>query len=66
MARPDWKDAPEWANYLAMDRSGFWYWHELKVHAISGAWMSDGHGRVERGSCYAPDWRETLEERPHA
>lgn len=26
--KPDWKDAPEWANYLVMDPSGSWLWFE--------------------------------------
>ena len=30
MNKPNWKDAPEWANYLAMDSDGSWYWFELE------------------------------------
>lgn len=26
--KPDWKDAPEWAMWLAMDMDGEWYWFE--------------------------------------
>jgi hypothetical protein len=26
--KPDWKDAPGWANWLAQDDSGYWYWYE--------------------------------------
>lgn len=26
--KPDWKDAPEWANWLAMDPDGGWCWFE--------------------------------------
>ena len=25
---PDWKDAPEWAQWLAMEAGGGWYWFE--------------------------------------
>jgi hypothetical protein len=28
--KPDWKDAPEWANWLAMDEDGEWFWRESK------------------------------------
>lgn len=28
MNKPDWKDAPEWANWLAMDSDGIWWWYE--------------------------------------
>lgn len=24
--KPDWKDAPEWATWLAMDCIGSWWW----------------------------------------
>lgn len=26
--KPDWKDAPEWANWLGQDVFGAWYWLE--------------------------------------
>lgn len=32
--KPDWKDAPEWAMWLAQDCNGDWYWFEEKPHAI--------------------------------
>lgn len=28
--KPNWKDAPVWANWLAMDGNGLWCWFELK------------------------------------
>lgn len=28
--KPDWKDAPEWAQWLAMDGDGCWFWFEAK------------------------------------
>lgn len=28
--KPDWKDAPEWANWLAMDGNGTWVWFAAK------------------------------------
>lgn len=30
MTRPDWKRAPKWAQWLAMDASGAWYWFAEK------------------------------------
>jgi len=30
MSKPDWGDAPEWANYLAMDDDYTWWWYEKK------------------------------------
>lgn len=28
--KPDWKDAPEWSNWLAMDPNGLWCWYEYE------------------------------------
>lgn len=47
--KPNWKDAPEWANYLAMDASG-----EHEIHVLFGA-----RNRAERDY-----WRDSLEQRP--
>jgi hypothetical protein len=66
MSKPDWKDAPEWANYLAMDRDGTWCWHEKYMTPQSGMWMSESRGKVAIAAEPDDAWRETLEERPHA
>ena len=60
--KPDWKDAPEWANYLAMDEDGNWYWYESEPRPWSTYW-----GRTCGQTCLASeseDWTETLEQRP--
>lgn len=38
--KPSWDDAPEWAQYLAMDEGGCWYWHGGEPHwdAADGCW----------------------------
>jgi len=28
MSKPSWNDAPQWANWLAMDSDEGWYWYE--------------------------------------
>lgn len=28
--KPSWDDAPEWANYMAMDDNEDWHWYEKK------------------------------------
>lgn len=40
---PDWKDAPEWANWLAMDEGDRWYWFANVPHydSATGEWASD-------------------------
>lgn len=59
--KPDWKDAPEWAQYSARDEDGRWFWHQAPPYFIDycGAWRSiarweptgqlgDGSARPER------------------
>lgn len=48
---PDWKYAPEWANHLAMDGNGKWYWYESPpvFDPIRDMWVeAEDGGRVER------------------
>lgn len=35
---PSWNDAPNWANWLAQDKSGKWYWFNVRPYARSDAW----------------------------
>jgi len=39
--KPDWKEAPEWAKWLAMDGDGYWGWYEHKPEwdIESNQWM---------------------------
>lgn len=60
--KPDWKDAPEKAKWLAMDECGKWYWHfkkpTLSLTRFGYYWESG-----ERS--HAPvDHTNTLEKRP--
>lgn len=61
---PDWKDAPEWAQWVAQDEDGDWYWYENKPRLFDKHWMIDG-GKTEFKffDIHTPDWRETLQER---
>ena len=60
--KPEWKDAPEWANYLAMDSDGEWFWYESPPGIGLKCW------RVSEGACSnagtEQHWRETKEARP--
>jgi hypothetical protein len=61
VAKPQWSDAPEWANWLAMDESGVWFWYESQPQFFHGAWcngLSFMRARVGDGA------KESLEERP--
>ena len=60
--KPDWKDAPEWARYLAMDSTGYWFWFEEKPRDMATHWLVYNNGRFSLAS-EGIDWTKTLEER---
>ena len=64
--KPDWKDAPEWASWLAMDEDGDWFWYESEPKLGSyGSWC-----RMKGQALLVPpeeeriDHKKTLEPRP--
>ncbi len=61
--KPDWKDAPEWANYLAMDKDGQWKWHQRTPVMFKDAWVCGG---MTRHASYQDviDWEQSEESRP--
>jgi hypothetical protein len=60
--KPNWKDAPPWANYLAMDEDGCWYWYNNKPSRKHNSWKEeDGHLEIAEWSV---NWKESLEQRP--
>lgn len=75
MNKPDWKDAPEWAQWLAQDSDGEWYWFEVKPvltesndDSGEGVFMyplseykNDLLSGLAGKDCYNPNWRDTLE-----
>lgn len=62
MIKPDWKDAPEWANWMAMDEDGEWFWYEHRpITWGDGVWIKvEGEKRF----IYSTPWIDTLQERP--
>jgi hypothetical protein len=59
--KPDWKDAPEWAQWLAQDYDGEWVWHEERPKLTEGCWFSLGRSR---GAGYDGRPPPPLEPRP--
>ena len=61
--KPDWKDAPEWANWLAKDKNGCWFWYEdnPSINDINNVWSSDKFILCADNFC--EDWKDSLEER---
>ncbi len=66
--KPDWKDAPAWAKFLAMDSDGIWSWYENEpliereddcywtTLSESELWLT-----MPETQSY---WKNSLEERP--
>jgi hypothetical protein len=79
MSKPDWRDAPEWANFLAQDLDGRWNFYSSKP-AISwpmnSPFVSEWSPLMDDKWWGRPDyevtfpgqananWRDTLEPRP--
>lgn len=42
--KPSWKDAPDWANWLAGDAYGF-VWAEFEPPMEDGQWIDDDTGK---------------------
>ena len=62
--KPDWKDAPDWAMWLAMDEDGTWYWFEnepTNEPIVEGGRFSVSGGDWCRA--YVHGWETSLEER---
>lgn len=66
--KPDWKDAPEWAKYLAMDSDGWWYWYENEPVKSYGGWNIRGehdHDSNRYASAHGYiTWQDSMEPRP--
>lgn len=65
--KPDWSQAPSWANWLAKDRHGMWWWHshEPWIHSLHEDWMSLGD--QQNNPPFRDDpagWKFSLEQKP--
>lgn len=61
--KPSWDDAPEWANYLAMDDDGEWYWFEMEP-AYDGAMWNQRGGQASLAISNEESGLDSLEQRP--
>lgn len=61
--KPSWDDAPYWAEWLAMDGMGEWFWFESmpRPHE-SGVWES--YERVQEAGRPVREFALSLERRP--
>jgi hypothetical protein len=60
--KPDWKDSPEWANWLAQDDDGSWFWFEAEPIVDDGSWVNFKQRYCAAGN--GVGWRDSLERRP--
>jgi len=63
--KPEWSDAPEYANWLAQDEDGEWWWFEGEPKLDSDCFYC--HSKREDQASIGRvlgDWRKTLERRP--
>jgi hypothetical protein len=72
--KPDWKSSPPWANWLACNWKGYWFWFSYKPQPRlkTQIWKVldiKGHDAVFAGFKYSEpspyrEWIKTLEKRP--
>jgi hypothetical protein len=68
--KPSWKDAPEWANYRAMDEDGEWFWYEKEPILNESEGMLKNYDvdnifiKYESAKLYGVCWYKSLEKRP--
>ena len=60
--KPSWDDAPEWAQCLAMDTDGIWYWYENNPVRRNLTWGANGGKMREAVPCVSL-WDKSLEKR---
>ena len=61
--KPDWKDAPEWADHLAQDFHGQWHWFRGGPKPDGQYWLASKYYN-QRAFKPNPNWKETIETRP--
>jgi hypothetical protein len=61
--KPSWDDAPEWANYLARDHDGSWWWYEHEPTLERGEWFPVKSSKFDLPHALE-DVMPTLEQRP--
>ena len=65
MNKPEWRNAPDWAEWMAQDEDGQWGWYENEPPLGSWSWIWEGG---EWADCNfdgrSDDWTASLEPRP--
>ena len=63
----DWSKAPEWANYIAMDKDGEWWWFASEPAIEDEYWCPMDNGECEV-AFYGEhdDWKSSLQKKSDA
>lgn len=61
--KPDWKNAPEWANWLAMDADGEWGWFAEEPNLGYEEWFYNLGTRYAAANIQGANWKNTKEQR---
>ena len=65
MTKPSWDNAPDWARFLALNRSGNWRWHEYEPSRDEDVWKTPGrHKFAGFGFSDVAGWPNSKEARP--
>jgi hypothetical protein len=65
--KPSWENAPDWANFVAMDSDGIWWWYGGRPEKLKDIWQASSINEMAEpidGILGGADWEESLEERP--
>ncbi len=64
--QPDWRHAPPWAKFWAIDSDGGAYWYEVEpTYDIEhDVWSISTEFIGRQGPAPDPDWSQTLRRRP--
>jgi len=64
--KPDWKDAPLWAKWLAQDKDGSWCWFAEKplCDELDEMWSNPGNSKYSEVVTKNDAWQSTIEARP--
>lgn len=62
--KPNWDNAPAWANWLAMDSDGEWYWYEKQPIQNGNNWeINSVHDKWKSTNIVSLIWSDSLETR---
>ena len=62
----NWAPLPVWAQYIAQNENGVWWWFPERPEILYDAWTRRNGGRIpeEYAPSYSGPWWESLVERP--